>query len=160
VLERSNKIKGPSQNSQNRLEYTSKHRSGLLIALRTYNVHSGHAMFLLLVLGRYLCRWTITSRGYHPLSSLLHWHGLLDIFITIDKATLVIYQLEWAVQQQHFVNRQNNTSYIPIRVSSTTTTFQSPALTWFIRYFHYWNLQFLNTAIINKTKVPSKKVTT
>jgi hypothetical protein len=28
------------------------------------------------------------------------------------------------------------------------------ALTWFIRYIYYWNLQFLNNVIINKTKVP------
>jgi hypothetical protein len=27
------------------------------------------------------------------------------------------------------------------------------ALTWFIRYIYYWNLQFLNNVIINKTKV-------
>ena len=27
------------------------------------------------------------------------------------------------------------------------------ALTWFIRCIHYWNLQFLNNVIINKTKV-------
>jgi hypothetical protein len=27
------------------------------------------------------------------------------------------------------------------------------ALTWFIRYINYWNLQFLNNVIINKTKV-------
>jgi hypothetical protein len=27
------------------------------------------------------------------------------------------------------------------------------ALTWFIRYIYYWNLQFLNNLIINKTKV-------
>jgi hypothetical protein len=26
------------------------------------------------------------------------------------------------------------------------------ALTWFIRYIYYWNLQFLNNVIINKTK--------
>ena len=26
-------------------------------------------------------------------------------------------------------------------------------LTWFIRYIYYWNLQFLNHVIINKTKV-------
>ena len=26
-------------------------------------------------------------------------------------------------------------------------------LTWFIRYIHCWNLQFLNNVIINKTKV-------
>jgi hypothetical protein len=25
--------------------------------------------------------------------------------------------------------------------------------TWFIRYIYYWNLQFLNNVIINKTKV-------
>jgi len=25
------------------------------------------------------------------------------------------------------------------------------ALTWFIRYIYYWNLQFLNNVIINKT---------
>jgi len=28
------------------------------------------------------------------------------------------------------------------------------ALTWFIRYISYWNLQFLNNVVINKTKVP------
>ena len=27
------------------------------------------------------------------------------------------------------------------------------ALTWFIRYIYYWNLQFLNNVSINKTKV-------
>jgi hypothetical protein len=27
------------------------------------------------------------------------------------------------------------------------------ALTWFIRYIYYWNLQFLNNVIIDKTKV-------
>ena len=27
------------------------------------------------------------------------------------------------------------------------------ALTWFIRYIHYWYLQFLNNVIINKTKI-------
>jgi hypothetical protein len=27
------------------------------------------------------------------------------------------------------------------------------ALTWFIRYIYYWNFQFLNNVIINKTKV-------
>ena len=27
------------------------------------------------------------------------------------------------------------------------------ALTWFIRYIYYWNCQFLNNVIINKTKV-------
>ena len=27
------------------------------------------------------------------------------------------------------------------------------ALTWFIIYFYYWNLQFLNNVIVNKTKV-------
>ena len=27
------------------------------------------------------------------------------------------------------------------------------ALTWFIRYIYYWNLQFLNNVIINKTEV-------
>jgi hypothetical protein len=26
------------------------------------------------------------------------------------------------------------------------------ALTWFIRFSYYWNLQFLNNVIINKTK--------
>jgi hypothetical protein len=26
------------------------------------------------------------------------------------------------------------------------------ALTWFIRYIYYWNLQFLNNVIIHKTK--------
>jgi hypothetical protein len=26
-------------------------------------------------------------------------------------------------------------------------------LTWFIRYIYFWNLQFLNNVIINKTKV-------
>jgi hypothetical protein len=26
-------------------------------------------------------------------------------------------------------------------------------LPWFIRYIYYWNLQFLNNVIINKTKV-------
>jgi hypothetical protein len=35
------------------------------------------------------------------------------------------------------------------------------ALTWFIRYIYYWNLQFLNNVIINKTKVllPQANVT-
>jgi hypothetical protein len=27
------------------------------------------------------------------------------------------------------------------------------ALTWFIRYIYYWNLQFLKNVIIHKTKV-------
>jgi hypothetical protein len=27
------------------------------------------------------------------------------------------------------------------------------ALTWVIRYIYYWNLQFLNNVIINKTKI-------
>ena len=27
------------------------------------------------------------------------------------------------------------------------------ALTWFIRYIYYWNLQFLNNVFINKAKV-------
>ena len=35
------------------------------------------------------------------------------------------------------------------------------ALTWVIRYIYYWNLQFLNNVIINKTKIllPQAKVT-
>jgi hypothetical protein len=37
------------------------------------------ATFLWLSLGRYLCWWTISSRGYHP--SVISWHGLLVIFI-------------------------------------------------------------------------------
>ena len=35
--------------------------------------------FLLLSLGRYLCSWTISPRGYHPIR---HCNSLLDIFIT------------------------------------------------------------------------------
>jgi hypothetical protein len=27
-------------------------------------------------------------------------------------------------------------------------------LTWLIRYIFYWNLEFLNNVIINKTKIP------
>jgi hypothetical protein len=29
-------------------------------------------------------------------------------------------------------------------------------MTWFIKYIYYWNLQFQNIIIINKTKVPPK----
>ena len=36
---------------------------------------------------------------------------------------------------------------------SSFMTYHVSALTWFIRYIYYWNLQFLNNVIINETKV-------
>ena len=59
------------------------HLSILSVSGEGYSRHALCALkistFLLLSRGRYLCSWTISSRGYHPLR---HCHSLLDIFIT------------------------------------------------------------------------------
>ena len=59
------------------------HLSILSVPGEGYSRHALCALkistFLLLSRDRYLCSWTISSRGYHPLR---HCHSLLDIFIT------------------------------------------------------------------------------
>ena len=60
------------------------HLSILSIPGEGYSRHASCTLnlistFLLLSRGRYLCWWTISPRGYHPLR---HCHSLLDIFIT------------------------------------------------------------------------------
>ena len=45
------------------------------------------------------------------------------------------------------------TGSIPLLAGITRPVVSASALTWFIIYFYYWNLQFLNNVIINKTKV-------
>ena len=59
------------------------HLSILSVSGEGYSRHALCALkiytFVLLSRYRYLCSWTISSRGYHPLR---HCHSLLDILIT------------------------------------------------------------------------------
>jgi hypothetical protein len=50
------------------------------------------------------------------------------------------------------------TGSIPLLGTISPRGYHSPSsqcfeLTWFIRYIYYWNLQFPNNVIINKTKI-------
>ena len=50
-----------------------------------------------------------------------------------------------------WVNTSSGGVFVPQGIIRPVVS--ASALTWFIRYIYYWNLQFLNNVIINKTKV-------
>ena len=79
---------------------------------------------VLLSLGRCICWWTISPRGYHPPSSQFFYHW-------VDTSAGGLLVLEGIIR--------------PVISAS--------ALTWFIKYIYYRNLQFLYNVIINKTNI-------
>jgi hypothetical protein len=99
-------------------------------------------MFLFLSLGRYLCWWTIRSRGYHspPVVSVstLAW-SIIYIYVSMFLLLSLSRYLCWRTISPWGYHTLTH----PTPVVSVS------ALTWFIRYSYVWNINLLKLNLIS-----------